>query len=243
MALKAFVLPLVCLGLTFGSPSVLAEDCPFKTADDDSLRMALGEFHDVMSQLIHGPAGQGDYGAVAKQAPELARLKDDVMESSLPKNLEGRCGEISAKATELSTAVDQLVAASGSGDDSDSVKPALDRVHRAYQDLNGSLTTMEDLLDDFHTLIRPLWHGAYPKKDVAAIQAAAPKLRIRSRLILATAEKLAPARVDKAQKLQDATGMLDEAIAADDGPSILEALRIVHDSYEQLAEGTHSEGS
>jgi hypothetical protein len=243
MELKAFVLPLLCLGLTFGSPSALGADCLFKTSDDDSLRMTLGDFHDVMSQVIHGPAGQGDYGAVAKQAPELARLKDVVMKSSLPTNLAGRCSEISAKATELSKAVDQLVAASRPGDGNASIKPALDRVHRAYQDLNGSLTSLEDLLDDFHTLIRPLWHSAYPKKDVTAIKAAAPKLRIRSRLIVATAEKLAPARVEKAKKLQDATGMLDEAIAADDSPSILEALRIVHDSYEQLAEGSHSEGS
>jgi hypothetical protein len=54
---------------------------------------------------------------------------------------------------------------------------------------------------------------------------------------------MAPEKVEKAKKLQDATGMLSDAIDADDDSSILEALRVVHDSYEQLASGAHSEGS
>ncbi len=243
MRLRAAVLPLVCVALMFGIRPALGSDCLFKTADDDSMRGSLGDFHDVMSKLIHGPVGQGDYGPVKQQAPELLRLKEAVMESSLPKNLAGRCSEISAKASDFSSAVDQLAAASKPGGNEAAVKAALDRVHRGYQALNSSLVTLEDLLDDFHTLVRPLWHSAYPKKDVAAIEAAAPKLRIRSRLILATAEQMAPEKVEKAKKLQDATGMLSDAIAADDDSSILEALRVVHDSYEQLASGAQSEGS
>ena len=119
----------------------------------------------------------------------------------------------------------------------DQVKAAFDGVHTAYRDLNSALTSLEELLEGFHEVMHPLWHDAYPKKDAAAIKAEAPKLKVRAKLILSTAQNIDKGKVAGAQKLLDAVTTLEEASAANDDASILEALRLVHEVYEKLAEG------
>ncbi len=225
--------------LTLGVPAGLAQNCLFQTKDDESLKLSLKNFHDVMAALIHGPADKGDFSQVGAKADELARLRNAIMSANLPPKLTARCPDVSSKAMELSKAVDNLAAQSKAKADSETIKAALDGVHVAYRNLNGSLTTLEDLLDAFHTVLHPLWHEAYPKKDVAAIKEAAPKLKVRARLIAATAESADKAKLPGAQKLLQSATTLEEAVAAKDDLAILESLRITHDAYESLAEGSH----
>jgi len=236
---KLLCLMIAAVLLTLGVPGVLGQNCIFETNDDESLRLSLKSFHDVMAALIHGPAEKGDFSQVGAKADELAKLRTAIMSASLPAKLAGRCADISAKATELSKAVDNLAAQGKAKSDDKTMKAALDAVHVAYRNLNSSLTTLDDLLDAFHTVLHPLWHNAYPKKDTAAIKEAIPKLKVRARLIVATADGADKAKLPGAQKLLESVTTLEEAAAAKDDLAILESLRIAHDNYESLAEGKH----
>lgn len=217
--------------------SLVAQDCLFQTSEDDSLRQSLKGFHDVLSSLVHGPAAKGDFGPVKEKAATLSEWREKILASNLTAQLAKRCGEISARASSLSGTVDKLVAEATADSSDEVMKAALDEVHNAYRDLNNSLTTLEDLLEAFHDVMHPLWHEAYPDKDVEAIKAAIPKLSVRAKLIVATAESTEPSKLTDARSLLEKTELLTEAGKADDELAVLEALRITHDAYEKLAEG------
>lgn len=225
----------LCLSLICSSAR--GQDCVFKTTDDDSLTQALKDFHDVLSTLVHGTAEQGDFTAVRAKSGELAGLRDKIMAAGIPSKLAKRCPEISTRAKDLSGAVNTLVSQAKANAPDDAVKTAFNAVHTAYRNLNGAMTSIEDMLDAFHETLQPLWHEAYPKKDAAAIKAEIPKLKVRAKIILGTAEASAKAKAPAAKALLDAVTTLEEAAAAKDDVAVLEALRIVHDLYEKLAGG------
>jgi hypothetical protein len=196
----------------------------------------MNDFHDVMRVLVHGPAEKGDFSVVRARSGEFAKLRDRILAANIPQKLYGRCGEISAKAQALSAAVDNLIAKSQAGSSSDkAMESALDMVHKGYRELNGSLTTLDDLLEAFHDTIHPLWHDSYPQKDAAAIKKQIPRLKVRAQLILRTAEASDKMKVKGAKSLLESVTLLEEAGAADDDMAVLEALRLVHDAYEGLA--------
>jgi len=234
---RILTLSFVTLVLFLGGAPGYSQDCIFKTKEDDSLRQALKDFHDLLSSLVHGPAEKGDFAPVRAQAGEFSRLRGGIMASTLPARLGKRCPEISAKAQELSKAVDSLATRAKENAPDAAVKAAFDSVHVAYRNLSGAMTSLDDLLQAFHDVLRPLWHDAYPNKDAAAIKAETPKLKVRAKLILSTAEGSDKPKAPGARKLLDAVATLDEAVAAKDDASVLEALRIVHDAYENLAGG------
>jgi hypothetical protein len=205
--------------------------------EGDSLKQALKSFHDVLAGLVHGPAEKGDFAPVRAQAEEFARLRTGIMAASLPPKLAKRCPEISTRAQELSRAVDSLAMRAKEKAPDAAVRAAFESVHVAYRNLNGAMASLEDLFQAFHDVLHPLWHDAYPNKNAAAIKAETPKLKVRAKLILSTAEGADQAKVPGARSLLDAVTTLDEAVAAKDDMAVLEALRIVHEAYEKLAEG------
>jgi hypothetical protein len=232
VALSIAALALLCL-----SVPGLAQDCIFKSKEDDSLKLALKNFHDVMRVLVHGPAEKGDFTQVRARAQEFEKLRDGILAAHLPQKLSSRCSDISAKARALSAAVDGLMAQSRSAEaEAEALKSALDKVHTGYRELNNSLTTLDDLLEAFHDLMHPLWHESYPSKDAAAIKAQVPRLKVRARLIVSTAEAADKMKLKRAQSLLDAVTILEEATAADDDLAVLEGLKLVHTAYENLAE-------
>jgi len=220
-----------------GTAGFAGQDCIFKTTNDESLQQAMQAFHDDLAALVHGPAGEGNFTEARKEAGALLKLRDGIMAAGLSGNQAKRCAEISSRAAELSGAIDKYVAQCKAGADKAALTTALDEMHNAYRNLNSSLTSLEDLFEAFHELLRPLWHDAYPGKDTAAIKAEIPKLKVRAKLIVITAEKSEPAKAAAAKKLLEAVTTLEDAAAANDDLSILEALRIMHDAYEHLAEG------
>ncbi len=79
----------LCLALMCSSAR--GQDCVFKTTDDDSLKQALKNFHDVLSALVHGTAEQGDFTAVRAKSGELAGLRDGIMAAGIPASFAKRC--------------------------------------------------------------------------------------------------------------------------------------------------------
>jgi len=233
---RIIILSIVAFTIMFFSAPALGQDCIFKAKDDDSLKTALNSFHEVIRALVHGPAEKGDFTQVRARAQEVEKLRDGILAANLPQKLSARCGDISAKARALSAAVDNLIAQSRVGKSNDeAMKSALDKVHSGYRELNTSTTTLDDLLEAFHDSIHPLWHDSYPNKDAAAIKSQIPRLKVRAKLILSTAEAADKMKVKGAKSLLDAVILLEEAGAADDDLAVLEALRLVHDAYEGVA--------
>jgi hypothetical protein len=231
-----FLIVFVLLASLLVSPS-FAQNCVFKTKNDESLKQALQNYHEALRAVVHGPADKGDFTQVRDRAQELSRLGKAILSASLPEKLAARCAEISAQATALAGASDNLALLSANKAEDKAVKEALDRAHKAYQQLNRATTTLDDLLNAFHDLMHPLWHDAYPKKDANAIKAQIPRMKVRAKLILSTAEASDKAKAGGAKGLLDAVTTLEEAAAAKDDVAVLEALRIAHDAYEKLAGG------
>jgi hypothetical protein len=160
---KILVFGIIALCPALWGPAASAQDCRFKIKGDESLKQAMNSFHEVMSGLVHGAADEGDLSQVKAKAEELAKLRDGIMAANLPEKLAKRCPDISAKAAELSKAVDTLAAQSRSNAGNDAVKLAFDTMHTAYRNLNNSLVSLEDRLEAFHEVMHPLWHDAYPR--------------------------------------------------------------------------------
>ena len=217
--------------------AVNAEDCLFTMGDDDSLDKALEAFHDIMAELVHGPVEEGNMQAVREEIGDLVNAKDAVMAANLPTKFEKHCGDISASAKTFFASVDALKQAAESNGSDEEIKEAFSKIHDSYRALRQALILPEEMIEAIHEILQPLWHEAYPAKDIEAIKAGVPKLKVRTKLLVTVAARLEDAELKAAAgNLLESITTLEEAVAADDGTAILAALELVHEAYHQLGE-------
>lgn len=94
-------------------------------------------------------------------------------------------------------------------------------------------------LSAFHEVVYPLWHEAWPNKDVEALVALAPKVEAGVASI-AKAELPGILRDRKATweaavaRLQTVAGEYAAAAASKDGPALLDAAENVHSQFERM---------
>ena len=94
-------------------------------------------------------------------------------------------------------------------------------------------------LSSFHEVIYPLWHDAWPKKDVDALVALGPKIDTGVAEI-AKAELPGILRDKKTtwdaavSRLKTIAGEYDAAAAKKDGPSLLSAAENLHSQFERM---------
>lgn len=94
-------------------------------------------------------------------------------------------------------------------------------------------------LSAFHEVVYPLWHDAWPKKDVEALVALAPKVNAGVEAI-AKAELPGILRDKKTtwdgavSRLKTIAGDYDTAAAKKDGPAILSAAESLHSQFERM---------
>ena len=216
---------------------VQAQECAFAFQDEGTIDKALDAFHDVMSELWHGPAQEGNAEPIKQQYADLAALRDAVMESTLSSKFEAHCADISAKAAAFSTSVDDLGVVIESGAEAEAIIEAFSKMHDAYAALRQSMILPEEMIESIHDVLQPIWHDAYPNKDIEAIVAGIPKLKVRTKLLLALAERKGDeTMVDATEALLEAIATLEEAAAAEDSVAILAATELVHDAYHALTE-------
>lgn len=217
--------------------AVGAQDCKFPIKDDDSLKTAIEAFHDIMAELWHGPIPDGNMDPVRKQISELLSRRDAVMSANLPEEYSDRCAAFSEKAAEFTASVENLAQiVNGESEDSE-IKDAFSMMHDAYRAMREALITPREMIEAFHDILQPLWHESYPEKDVEAIKAGIPKLKVRARLIVVFAERANDMDLVKlATVLLEATETLDEAARADDDVAILSAFEVVHDAYHEIGD-------
>jgi hypothetical protein len=216
--------------------SLRAQDCIFQIADDDSLETALTTFHDVMSELLHGPVEEGDLAPLRERMGEMIAARDAVMAANLPAKYSESCIEISNAARTFSDATDALVELIELQTEDEAVKQAFMRVHDAYRDLRQAMILPEEMIEALHEVIQPLWHEAYPAKDTESIKAGTPKLKVRAKLLLSIAERIDNAVLAEATKgFLDSIATLEEAIAAEDDAATLQAFEIVHEAFHKIS--------
>jgi hypothetical protein len=103
----------------------------------------------------------------------------------------------------------------------------------------GELDASIPVLSDFHEIIYPLWHQAWPNKDVALVKELLPKVETYT----ADIEKVSLPGIlrDKEAKwkegvvlLRKSTNTLKEAVAAGTEKPIMDAVESLHSNYEKL---------
>jgi len=98
-------------------------------------------------------------------------------------------------------------------------------------------------LEAFHDIIYPMWHTAYPGKDLAALKGFVPEIDRMSKAILAAALPgiLRESRDDWDKALPNfrkAVEDYDRAAAGEDGQALLDAAEALHSAYEMLVRVT-----
>ncbi len=94
-------------------------------------------------------------------------------------------------------------------------------------------------LDKFHTVIYPLWHDAWPKKDTEALIAMLPELEkgvadISKASLPGILQEKKISWETNVKKLQEITGEYKAAVEAKDSMKLLGAAEKLHGQYEAL---------
>lgn len=219
------------------SASVAGQDCTFSFANDDSFDQAKEKFHDVMADLWHGPVQEGNIEPVREKIEELLSGRDELMNSALPEKYRNHCPEISAKAAAFSDSVEQLAKLVRDDAEPGDIVKAFSKMHDDYRSLAQSMLLPEDLLETFHDVLQPVWHEAYPNKDIEAIKKSLPSMKVRAKLIVQIAGKTNSEEfLEAAKALLDSVTTVGEAIDAGDNEAALKAVELLHDAYHTLTE-------
>jgi hypothetical protein len=214
--------------------AIAQDDCTYKIADDDSLKTALNNFHEVMGDLWHGPVEEGNMEPVKAKMDVMKSLCEKILAANLPTEFEFRCATVSAAATAFSKSVEDL-AVTLEGGDAEKSKEAFSAMHDAYREIRTLTTSATAYMDKFHEAMHPLWHEAYEAKDVEAIKKGVPELEMYAGAIL-KANKGKPGETEAQTKaLVDAVAKLKKCCEGDDGEAILTAMKEMHEAYHVLS--------
>lgn len=101
------------------------------------------------------------------------------------------------------------------------------------------LSASVPVLSEFHEVIYPLWHDAWPNKDVALVKELLPK--VESYTVETEKAELPGILRDKQEKwnegvkiLRESTDRLKKAVAAGADAPIMDAVEALHANYEKL---------
>jgi hypothetical protein len=121
----------------------------------------------------------------------------------------------------------------------DEQKPAAQKAEAAHEFTQAEITASVPALRDLHGVVYPLWHDAYPDKNLAMIKELLPRMDTLTAKLDAAAlpgilrEKQA-AWDEKKASLKSTLQQLHAAAAADDGDEMLKQVEAFHAYYEQL---------
>lgn len=224
------IITILCLP----SLALAQDDCTYKIADDETLKTALNNFHEVMSELWHGPVQEGEVEPVAAKMDAIKSLRDGILTANLPSEFAFKCAAVSAAAVEFSMSVDGVANALTDGN-VEEVKEAFSTMHDRYRDLRMMAVPASAYMEKFHDAMHPLWHEAYEAKDVEAIRAGVAELEMYAEAIL-KANTGKPGEAEAQSKaLVAAVAELKKCCEGDDDDAILEAMKNMHDAYHVLS--------
>jgi hypothetical protein len=234
---RAGVFPSIAL---FLMPIALsAAECVFELADDDSLRQAMDELFAQMAILEHGAYQQGDLSEIREMYGVLVEARDELMAAHFPATEARKCPGFSTKALLVSAQVDLLAKTVEDQADDAKVRLAFDALHEALCSMREAMFTAGDLIEGIHDIIRPMWHEAYPARDVEAIRQSLPKLAIRAKLLANFVEQQKLDHLEApVAKFIASLDLMEDAVAADDEFAIFASLEQVHRAFHRLSEAS-----
>jgi hypothetical protein len=163
-----------------------------------------------------------DFGTVRDSVPVLAAKMNALMKAELPLFYSDVADQFDKSKRKLAESMKALEEASKSDIDS-LLAEAVENVRTNFVEVLITLSAQIKEIDDFHEVLRPLWHEAVPNQDYEAIKAAIPDLK---KLADALMKAELPKKYEFLQKEFDEMRL---------------ALKVSVDSLEVVCQGTDNE--
>jgi hypothetical protein len=196
-------------------------------------------FHSAMAPCCHELIPQGKIAEARAAIPQMTAASKEIAEYS-PGCTYGKSllEAYEAKRTVFLTSMAELEKATENPDD-EAFKAAFDKMHSAFEQMNGVLYMRPEGIQEFHNVLLSIWHDYLPAEKYDEIKGAMPEL-------LKTAENLTKIKLDEqlidkqeaftnnAQKIYKCAQDLEKACEEDNGEKIAETTKALHESYVNL---------
>jgi hypothetical protein len=143
----------------------------------------LKEFHDVLHPVWHAAYPEKDYQAINESVPEFNERMKVIEKAELPGFFREKEEDFKKKREALANAVLDLEK-SARGDNNQELLKATENLHTAYEQLVRVFAPRVKELENFHLVLYPLWHEAFPEKDYDAMMASVPKFQEKMDLLM-----------------------------------------------------------
>ncbi|MBN2227892.1 MAG: hypothetical protein JW763_11085 [candidate division Zixibacteria bacterium] len=210
-------------------------------ADTEPVRdvPAMDAFMAVLENAMHAEV-DSNYQTLRETAPQFTAALDSLSNADLPEFHQDVKEEFAGLTNTLSVAVEGFVNAAGNADDV-ALEEALTTVRKAYIHLWTLLTPAVPEIDDFHTVLRPIWHQSVPNEDWGAVKAVLPKFESTLTALghAKLPEKYAYAQLKYDQAvhtLKTAYDSLKTTCDAGQDDLILDKMTDLHDAFHALQE-------
>jgi len=213
------------------------DDAADVTSDREVVQMDF--FMSVLEDAMHA-AVDSNFQELRETAVRFKAGMDSLQNATLPEFHQDVTEEFTGLTGTLGVAVEGFVNAAANADDA-GLEDALNVVRKAYIDLWALLTPAVPEIDDFHSVIRPVWHQSVPNEDWDAVKAVLPQFD--STLIALAAATLpekyayAQTKYDEAvQALKTAFDSLKAVCDAGQDELISDKMIDLHDAFHELQE-------
>lgn len=196
-------------------------------------------FHTAMAPCCHELIPQGKIAEARAAIPQMTAASKEIAEYS-PGCTYGKSllEAYEAKRTVFLNSMAELEEATKNPDD-EAFKAAFDKMHKAFEQMNGVLYMRPEGIEEFHNVLLTIWHDYLPAEKYDEIKGTMPEL-------LKTAENLTKIKLDEqlidkqeafsnnAQKIYKCAQDLEKACEEDNGEKIAETTKALHESYVNL---------
>jgi hypothetical protein len=196
-------------------------------------------FHAAMAPCCHELIPQGKISEAREAVPQMAATSKEIAEYS-PGCTYGKSllEAFDAKRTAFLNSMAELETATENPDD-EVFKAAFDKMHTAFEQMNGVLSMRPEGIQEFHNVLLSIWHDYLPEKKYDEIKGTLPEL-------LKAAENLTRIKLDEqmmdkqeafsnnAQKIYKCCQDLEKACEEGNGEKIAETTQALHESYVNL---------
>jgi hypothetical protein len=220
--------------------SLLAQDKPAPAGSETRSEVPeLTDFHEVVYKIWHTAWPNKDVVMLRELSSEVEQLGDKLLRAQLPGILREKkiaWDENVAKMKSIMGAYKEAV----NDTNSQRLLDAAEQLHSQYEKLVRVVRPVLKELDEFHTVLYPLYHYYMPQKDLEAIKGSVAKMKEKMEVL----EKASlPARFKEKQevfvaaraRLAAALKTLDGSLSSTQPGEIDKNINQLHSRYEELS--------
>jgi hypothetical protein len=201
----------------------------------------LIKFHDVIYLIWHEAYPAKNISELKSFVPQIKSDIEKINAAKLPGILRDKEDKWKAGLTNLNKAAeDYYTAANGTNDDA--LMNAAENLHSNFEMMIRTLKPVLKEVDEYHKILYVIYHKFFPDKKYNEISNVMDDLISKADAVMNVPEdKLIKRLVDKvgkyriaAKELYDATKLLKDILASNDGPKIDGAVDSMHSKYQKL---------